>query len=49
MEKIPIIGLGLLCNFLKDAAAKINFAIVSDVLNIKVFNKFISRELEDSI
>ena len=42
-------GLGLLCNFLKDAAAKINFATVVDALYIKVFNKFKSCGLEDSI
>lgn len=42
-------GFGLLCNFLNDAEAKISFVTTSDVLNIKLFNKFVSNTSDDII
>ena len=48
-RNIPIMGFGLLCNFLNDAEAKINFVTKSDVLNIKLFNKFVSNTSDDII
>jgi len=47
IENVPVMGLGLLCSFLRDEAAKTNFVAVSDAFISKVFNKLASRAPDD--